>query len=125
VLFLQPYFVTPHAVRCYRGLISRHASAALAIRQVQAALQEPLDWHEVRAGGIVYLCELPDGRRFGAVVMPPSDDGLPWPAVVTVGEPWRWHEFNRWRRVPRRPVPAGYGRQRSCSTSSPGPAHGV
>ena len=115
MIFEQPLFVTPHAVRCFQERISRHASAALAIQQVQAALQEPLDWHPAEGGGVTYLCELPDGRRFGAVVMPPQDDARPWPAVVTVGEPWRWHEFNRWRGVPRRPAPTRSGpARRSC-----------
>ena len=115
MIFEQPLFVTPHAVACFRERVFRHATAALAIRQVQAALQEPLDWFPAREGGVTYLCELPDGRRFGAVVMPPREDAQPWPAVVTVGEPWRWHEFNRWRGIPRRAIPTGSGRARNSS----------
>jgi len=97
--FEQPFFVTPHAVRAFQTRVCPGATAADAIRQVQAALQDPIACPPGRDGAVVFLCELPNGKRFGAVVKP-APDGLSWPVVTTTGQAWMWHEFNRYQKVP-------------------------
>lgn len=106
--FARPFFCSPHAVDRYRSRVDRLASARQAILAIQTALQSPV-WEEPGATAHFYGCRRPDGRSFVAVVGPPPT-GKAWPVVVTVGEPWRWHEFRRLWRGDRRARAVGLRR---------------
>lgn len=93
--FERPYFVTPHAVTQYQKRVRPRCSAAEAIEEIQTALQQPLFEVPARDGCTLCGCEV-GTRRFGAIVAPP-EAGHEWPAVLTVGPWWYWHEHKlRW-----------------------------
>lgn len=89
--FAHPYFCTPHAVDRFRERIAPRATAARAIRDIQAGLQAPL---AIRSDGerSLALCEV-SGMRFVAVVGK-AEAGRAWPSVLTI------HHSERWQRVP-------------------------
>lgn len=87
--FARPYFVTPHAVERYQERIER-VPARQAIREVQAALQNPV-WAEQAGVATLFGCRRADGRLWVVVVMQSAERS--WPSVVTVGQAWRWHEY--------------------------------
>lgn len=96
----RPYFVTPHAVARYRERVELILPRQ-AIADVQQALQSPA-WTVERDDVTFHGCVSPTGRRYIAVVCPPLP-GREWPAVVTIGEHWRWHEYRtRWQGTGKR-----------------------